>query len=192
MRMIAVLRGLILLALPAAFAQQQASPFLSVPAVSDTLRFDAPLPDFEAKDIAGRTWRLEDLRGKFTLVYLWWTDGARAMDGLDPFARSFAHSSGSLPDLPEVQRFYDKAKNTSNIQVLTFCGDYDYTHAPEYIRQAKYTFPVIADWVLLRKLFSQRWNYYLVVNPEGRLSYPIRYWSLGRVLMEIEKAAAAN
>jgi hypothetical protein len=28
-----------------------------------------------------------------------------------------------------VERFYDKVKNTKNIQVLTFCQDYDYARA---------------------------------------------------------------
>jgi hypothetical protein len=59
-----------------AFAQQASSPatkppsaFLAIPpAVSDSLHFGTQLPEFEAKDIDGRTWRLDDLRGKFTLI----------------------------------------------------------------------------------------------------------------------------
>ena len=35
----------------------------------------------------------------------------------------------ALSNLPEVQRFYDEARNTKSIQVLTLCRDYDYTHA---------------------------------------------------------------
>src|SRR5438045_2937132 len=54
-----------------------------------------------------------------------------------------------FPDLREIQRFHDKAKLTPHLQVLTFCSDYDYTHAPEYLKQAGYDFPVVADWNLI-------------------------------------------
>jgi hypothetical protein len=56
-----------LLLFAAAFAEAQQvstpatdvqSPFLSVPpAVSDEFRFASEFPEFEAKDITGRTWR---------------------------------------------------------------------------------------------------------------------------------------
>ena len=193
--MIAVLRAVLVLITPIALAQQPSgppanarSPFVSMPVrASDSLRFGAQLPQFETRDIRGRVWRSEDLLGKFTFIYLWGTFAARETDKLDPHARESLR--GLLPDLPELQRFYDEVKDSSNIQVLTFCGDYDYTHAPEYIQQTGYTFPVIADWVLLRKLFPGRWNY-VVIDPEGRLSDPFRDWTLGRVLFEVERAAA--
>ncbi len=79
--MIAVHRALPLAIVAAALAQTPTlapqngpSPFLSVPQpVSDSLRFVDLLPPFEAKDIKGRTWHSEDLRGKFTLIYIWHT-----------------------------------------------------------------------------------------------------------------------
>lgn len=188
--MLAVFHVLVLLMATGALAQQP-SPFLSVPAdVPDTLRFGAVFPEFQAKDIAGRTWRAEDLRGKLTLIYIWSTFEAGATDSLDPHARENLRGLG-LPDLYELQRFSDKVRNQTQIQVLTFCSDYDYTHAPVYMKQRKYTFPVIADWVLIKKLFggaSRQW----VVNSEGRLSNPLPYWSLGHLLFEVERAAARN
>ena len=77
--------------------------------------------------------------------------------------------------------------------MLTFCRDYDYTHAPEYMTSRRYTFPVIADWVLIDKLFpaagpSRQW----VVNPEGRLSEPFRSWTFGRLLFELERVAGRS
>ena len=61
------------------------------------------------------------------------------------------------------------------------------------MQQKKYTFPVIADWVLIRKLFAQAEPHrQALIDPEGRLSYPIRSWSLGRFLFEIERLAAGN
>jgi hypothetical protein len=188
--MIMVFRSLLLLAGSAALAQQL-SPFVSVPpAVSDSLHFGAPLPEFEAQDIKGRTWRLDNLRGKFTLIYIWSTFEARAIDASDPHLRE---SIRGFPDLPEVQRFQDKVRASKKIQVLTFCNDYDYTHAPGYRKQTQYDFAVIADWVLIKKLFTTNGlQRYQVINPEGRLSYPFRAWSLGRLLFEIESAAARD
>jgi len=171
---------------------QQPPVFVSIPpAASDELRFGAPLPPFEAKDIAGKTWRSDDLRGKFTLIYIWGTAEARAVDN-HPHAREIVTIAG-LPDLPELQRFYDRVKTAKKIQVLTFCRDYDYTHAPEYMTTRQYTFPVIADWVLMKKLFpdagpSRHW----LVNPEGRLSEPFRSWTFGRLLFEFERVAGRN
>ena len=187
--------GLFFVAIAAALGQQASSPtadsgspFFSIPAASEGLRFDAQLPPFEATDITGRTWRLEDLRGKFTLIYIWYTFEARAVDAHDPHLREIM----PLSDLPEVQRFYDKARRTKNIQVLTFCRDYDYMHGSEYMKERKYSFPVIADWVLIKKLFPQAPGKppYWVVDKDARLSSPVRALSLGRVLYEIERAAS--
>jgi cytochrome oxidase Cu insertion factor (SCO1/SenC/PrrC family) len=167
-------RILALWLVPAAAAQ---SPFSSVPpAHNDALRFAEQIPDFEARDIAGRTWQRADLAGKFTVLYIWHTSEAGVF---------------RFDDLPEVQRFFDKVKASNNTQVLTFCRDYDYTHAPEVMKRKGYTFPVIADWSLIRKLFpSDRLpGRFAIIDPEERLSYPTRGWSFGRLLFEVEKAA---
>jgi hypothetical protein len=188
--------GLFLMTVAAVLAQQASSPttgngspFLSIPPVSEGLRFEAQLPPFEAKDIAGRTWRLEDLRGKLTLIYIWYTFEARGVDAHEASVREVIHG---LSDLPEVQRFYNEVRHTKNIQVLTFCRDYDYTHASEYMKEKKYFFPVIADWMLIKKLFPNAGGSppYWVVDPEGRLSDPLHSWSFGRALYEIELAGS--
>jgi peroxiredoxin len=184
-----VLASLFLLA---AGARAQPPAFVSIPpAADDRLRFGEALPEFEAKDIGGRTWRLDDLRGKFTLIYLWHTFEARGVDAHDRRALSSVHG---LPELPEVERFYRMSRTAGNIQVLTFCRDYDYTHAPEYMKEKGHTFPVIADWGLARRLFSGLDGVarQAVVSPDGRLSYPAGSWSLGRLLYEIEKVAGRN
>ena len=83
------------------------SPFAPVPpAASDSLRFNARLPEFEAQDINGRTWRSSDLRGKLTVIYIWHTFDARRTDSASPRARQSIHG---LPELPgrllfEVER----------------------------------------------------------------------------------------
>jgi hypothetical protein len=167
----------------AALAQQ--GPFSDVPAAtSDALQFGAPLPDFEVKDIRGRTWRLADLKGKYTLVHLWGTPAARAKDKVPAPVGVFR----MLPDLAEIQRIHDEVKAAGGVQVLTFCIDYDYTHAPEYMKGRPYDFPVIADFQVARKLFAGT-GWYLVVDPEGRLSQPFRSWSFGRVALEVQRVA---
>ena len=174
--------------------------FVSVPpaAIDHELRFGAVFPQFEAKDIAGRMWRSLDLRGKFTVLYL--------------FHMLQSDVPGLKRDLLQLHRFSEKFKNSESIQVLTFSSDYDYTHAPEFVARNKYAFPVIADWALLAKLFPKddcrqpctarvptasglsisiataQW----VVDPAGRLSYPTRSWSLDRLLLEVERLGAAR
>jgi len=115
--MVAFVCALVLLIAPVVALAQQ-SPFLPVPPVPDKLQFSAEIPEFEAKDIGGRTWRSEDLRGKFTLVYIFHTSPARAADARPEIYRNFL-------DLTGVQRFYDKVKDSKNIQVLGLCTDYD-------------------------------------------------------------------
>ena len=200
---VSVLRVCLLLAVPAVLAAQApaepaGSPFLSVPSVaSDALRFRGDLPEFEANDVSGRTWRKEDLLGKFTVVFIWSTAGARNRD-LNPRERAFFHA---WPDLRDIQGFYDRVRNTPRIEVLTFCSDYDYTHARDYLQHTPYTFPVIADWLLLRKLVGRGEptggrlglpSLIVVVDPRGKVSDPFRSWSFGRILYEVEAAAGAG
>ncbi len=58
--------GVLLFVTASAMFAQQAIGFDVVPgpAASDTLVFRTPLPDFEARDVAGRMWRTADLRDK--------------------------------------------------------------------------------------------------------------------------------
>jgi hypothetical protein len=188
---------LLVLALGVAQAQEPSRPpdavtFAAIPpAADDSLRFDRDLPDIEVKDVQGRVWRPQDFRGKYTLVYLWHTFEARAVDTHNRRDQQLMRELG-FPDLREVQRFHDKAKDTGKLQVLTFCRDYDYTHAPEYMRQAGFEFPVVADWKLIDSFLGPdgRSFRYAVIGPEGKLSAPFRSWTLGRVLFELEATAA--
>ena len=164
------------------------SPFSSIPAVKeDALRFGAELPAFEVKDIAGRTWTLADLRGKYTLLYVWHTFRARAVDKLDPQSKEVFRVH--FPDLREVERVHREVRRSKDIQVLTLCVDYDYTHAPDYMKEMPYTFPVIADWALIRKLVppAAASGTHWVVSPEGRLSEPFRSWSFTRTFWEVQR-----
>jgi hypothetical protein len=187
---------LLVLALRVAHGQANRPPdavsFSAIPPVAtDSLRFDRDLPDVEIKDVAGRVWRPEDFRGKFTLVYVFHTFEARTVDSHAGRGHDQLMRNAGFPDLREVQRFYSRAKRTRDLQVLTFCSDYDYTHAPEYMKQSGYDFPVVADWKLLDEFLGPevRRSRYAVIGPDGKLSAPFRSWSLGRVLFELEAIA---
>jgi peroxiredoxin len=203
--MSAVFRSLLLLLAPVAFAQQSlpgiSSQFFDIPRVplvdSGELRFGVQFSKFEAKDANGRTWRVEDLTGKFTLLYIWSTLEARTEDRFDRYSRLT-----SYVNLAELQRFYDKVKTSRNIQVLTFCRDYesgDSVRAQDYMKAKGYDFPVITDYVAIHQLFDGNspwvlhdrtlWSGHWVINPHGQLAYPVRSWSFGRLLFELERAA---
>jgi hypothetical protein len=184
---------LLVFAARVAHAQSNPATFSSIPPVAtDSLRFDRDLPAIEIKDAAGKVWRPEDFRGKYTLVYVFHTFAARSVDAHTGRGHDEIMRLAGLPDLREVQRFYDRAKHTRQLQVLAFCSDYDYTHAPEYMKQAGYDFPVVADWKLIDQFLGEevRSSRYAVIGPDGKLSAPFRSWSFGRVLLELEAIAA--
>jgi thiol-disulfide isomerase/thioredoxin len=167
--------GLFVLVVLSAVAQQSRSPFLQVPpAPSDTLRFQIPVGNFDATDISGRRWRSADLRTKVTFIDIWSTS-------CGPCRREH----------PEIQRFYNKVKTTSNVQVLTFAMDDDPRRVEAYIKENSYTFPVIVSGELVEKLFPPRggmpqaW----IVDPEGRRSDPLVAWPANRFLLEVERFA---
>jgi thiol-disulfide isomerase/thioredoxin len=179
-------RILILFAVSTGFAQQPVqhiaptqSPFEDpTPAtVSKDLTFQTQLRDFAAKDLTGRTWRSVDFRGKLTVVSVW--------------------STWCLPcreEHPELQRFYSETKSLNNVQVLTFSLDDDAGRVRSYMKEKGYTFPVIVDRELEKRLFPREgglpetW----VVDREGQWADPIESWSFGRILFEVEKAAKSK
>jgi thiol-disulfide isomerase/thioredoxin len=170
-----VLRGsLLAFVVFSAMAQQSRPLLLQVPAPpSDTLKFQTPLGSFEASDLNGRRWRPDDLRAKVTFVDIWSTS-------CGPCRREH----------PEIQRFYEKAKATSNVQVLTFAMEDDSRAVEAYMKENSYTFPVIVSGELVQKLFPaggmpQAW----VIDQQARRSDLFVAWPAGRVLLEVERFA---
>lgn len=177
-------RSIFLFVVSTMFAQQgttsRESPFQVIPRVptaSDTLAFRNAVPDFEARDLIGRTWRSADLRGKLTVVQLW--------------------ATWCLPcrqEHPALQDFFNEARRMNNVQVLTFSGDADPSRVLSYMKEKGYTFPVIVDRDLEVSLFPleggipKTW----VIGPDGRRSDPFKAWTFGRVLLEVEKLATAK
>jgi peroxiredoxin len=191
-----------LLAIPA-LAQQSSSPFAPIPSTvrDQELRFGPQFPELDTKDILGRAWKVGDLRGKFTLLYFWSTAEARLQDKFSHAPRGMVEFQ--FLDLPEVQRFYDKVRDAKNLQVLTFCIDYesgDFMRAQDYMKRNGYSFPVVTDYVTLahlrlsiNKLLPREWVAGpWLVNPEGQLAPQVHSWSLGRLLFEVERLAGSS
>jgi thiol-disulfide isomerase/thioredoxin len=96
----------------------------------------------------GKTWRLKDLQGKTVLIASWatWCGPCRL-------------------ELPYLQKFYEKVKNRSDIQVLTFNIDEDPGLVAPFVKKNRYTFPVLSAFSMedARGFVPKAW----VVDPRG-------------------------
>ena len=109
------------------------------------------IPVFELADLSGKTWRLKELGGKTVLINLWatWCGPCNA-------------------ELPRLQKFYEKVKDRSDIQVLTFNIDEDLGLVAPYLKDKGYTFPVLPAYSVVVSLLDgyaipQNW----IVDPKG-------------------------
>jgi thiol-disulfide isomerase/thioredoxin len=140
----------------------------------DALTFSKALPAFDAIDLNGRSWRTADLLGKVTVVQIW---------GVFCLPCRQEH--------PMLQEFFRNVGAIKDVQVLTFSLDEGRSQVAAYMREKGFTFPVIVDGDLERKLFPNEggipktW----VIGPKGERTEAFRTWSLGRVLLEVEKVA---
>jgi thiol-disulfide isomerase/thioredoxin len=106
------------------------------------------IPAFELSDLSGKTWRLKELEGKTVLITLWatWCGPCRL-------------------ELPRLQKFYEKVKNRSDIQVLTFDLDEDPGLVAPFLKEKGYTFPVLPAFSMeeAKGAIPENW----VVDPHG-------------------------
>jgi len=137
------------------FAKQagmDVQPIAQLPPSSLENRERFPVGDFEAKDLSGKTWRLADLKGKVAFVNVWttWCGPCRA-------------------EMPLIQKLHDKWKERPDRVVLTISADLHATLAESFIKEGKYTFPVIFGKETAEKFFPpvffpQNW----LIDGEGR------------------------
>lgn len=109
------------------------------------------MPAFELLDMTGKTWRVKELGGKSVLINLWatWCGPCRA-------------------ELPHLQKLYEKVKDRSDVQILTFNYDDNPGVITPYMKQEGFTFPVLPayDFVtgVLDSIFlPQNW----ILDPKG-------------------------
>jgi thiol-disulfide isomerase/thioredoxin len=84
------------------------------------------LPDFDLSDLQGRKWSLADLKGKVVLVNLWatWCGPCRQ-------------------ELPYVQKLRDQLKDRKDVLVLTLNIDQEVGMIEPFMKENKYSFPVL-------------------------------------------------
>ena len=142
--------------------------------------FLAPLSQFTAKDLAGKTWQLADLNGKATLVNFWatWCGPCRG-------------------EHPDIQKVYNSIRGRKDLQILTISVDDSPSAVTEYMKEKAYTFPVIHSPELAEKLFPYiglPTNF--LVNAKGiRTSfYGVMTGTAGvqRIMDDMETAAKAR
>jgi thiol-disulfide isomerase/thioredoxin len=113
------------------------------------------LPAFSLVDLGGKTWKLADLNGKAVLINVWatWCGPCRA-------------------EHPDFQKLYDRLKGRPDVAVLTFNVDDDVGRIEPYLKENKYTFPVVparevVDAVVPELGIPRNW----FINPHGKLEW---------------------
>jgi thiol-disulfide isomerase/thioredoxin len=105
---------------------EQRAPTTTSAGEANWTKQDKPLPEFALADLEGRTWRLADLKGKVTFVNVW------------------ATSCGPCrAELPFVEKLYQQMKEAQDVLVLTLNTDQNPAVIEPFLRQNKYTFPVL-------------------------------------------------
>jgi thiol-disulfide isomerase/thioredoxin len=84
------------------------------------------MPAWELPDLSGKTWKLASLQGKTVLINLWatWCEFCKL-------------------EHPHLEKLYEKMKERTDIQIITFDVDDEIGGVEPYIQENKYTFPVL-------------------------------------------------
>jgi thiol-disulfide isomerase/thioredoxin len=115
-------------------------------------RAEKPFPPFELADLSGKVWRLKDLAGKSLLINVWatWCIPCRE-------------------ELPHLQEVYEKVKDRTDIQILTFDIDENVGAVVPFLKESGYTFPALPAYSFVK---GQLPDYFtipqnLIVDPKG-------------------------
>jgi thiol-disulfide isomerase/thioredoxin len=81
---------------------------------------------WQLSDLNGKTWKLASLEGKTILINVWasWCGPCKA-------------------EHPHLQKLYDRVKADPKIEILTFNVDDEIGNVAPYVKENKYTFPVL-------------------------------------------------
>lgn len=110
------------------------------------------LPEFEFQDIAGKTWRLSDLRGKVVLLNVW-----------------ASWCPPCLDELPWLQKLHDRLQDNPNLVVLTFNVDENPGVVEPMMSKNGYDFPVVFAFDYMLELWGHQWAIPCtwIVDPRG-------------------------
>ncbi len=140
------------------------------------------LPDFELSDLGGRTWRLADLKGKVAFINIWAT-----------------WCGPCQQELPYVQKLHERLKDRRDVVVMTLNVDQEIGLVEPYVKERKFTFPVLPAYPYVEGVLSsisipRNW----VVDSKGTLHMEqVGFGSEGdqwlqKALEIIQKAGAAK
>ena len=104
-------------------------------------RWESPkkdMPAWQLSDLAGHTWTAASLHGKTVLINVWatWCGPCRQ-------------------EHPLLQSLYDKIKDRSDIQILTFDIDEEIGDVAPYMAQHRFTFPVLLATEYVKDLLPE-------------------------------------
>lgn len=100
---------------------------VSIPKRERFVEFSRALPeDLKLNDLKGQTWTLASLKGKTTLINVWatWCGPCRE-------------------ELPHLQKVHEKLKDREDMQVITLNIDDSAGVVEPYMKENKFTFPVL-------------------------------------------------
>lgn len=85
-----------------------------------------PMTSWQLTDLQGKSWRVQQFEGRMLLINVWatWCGPCRT-------------------EHPHFQKLYEKLKDRPDIQVLSFNIDESVGMVEPYMREGKYTFPVL-------------------------------------------------
>jgi thiol-disulfide isomerase/thioredoxin len=112
-----------------------------------------PLPHIDLPDLSGKKWTSSDLQGKALLVTIWatWCGPCQG-------------------ELPHVQKLYESWKGNRSFGVVTLSVDHNPGLIEPYMKERKYTFPVlIAGAESFRSWAPHGIPMNYVVNPSGMI-----------------------
>jgi thiol-disulfide isomerase/thioredoxin len=112
------------------------------------------MSDFELPDLEGRKWSLADLKGKVAFINLWatWCGPCRV-------------------ELPYVQKLREQMKDRKDVLVLTLNTDEDVGMVEPFMKENKYTFPVLLGEAYAEKQGVNSIPRNWIVSSEGRLMF---------------------
>ena len=120
----------------------------------------AAVPAFSLKTMDGKRLSLADVRGKIVVINFWgiWCGWC-------------------VKEMPDVQKLYAQYANDPDVLILTIDNDKNPDDVPPWMKERKYTFPVLFDdgYVSKAGIFAFPTTWFL--DREGRKVFEKRGWS---------------
>jgi len=127
------------------------------------------MPAFELADLAGKTWRVKNLEGKSVLINVWatWCGPCQS-------------------ELPHLEKLYEKVKDRSDIQIMTFNIDQDLGLVAPFVKEKGFTFPVLPAYSFVLSLLDS------VAIPQNWILDPKGAWRLSQLGFDASDAQWAD